>query len=118
MAFRLMDSGFGAVDEARGITIRMANRFADAPEWVPYDYIEGDLRFGFKTRSEVSSPGSHAAITHILESSIKSALFKVLGADALEKVDFDRIKKDILDGVRITEAGDTQSPQVKVDFIS
>ncbi|QWT20327.1 hypothetical protein KPL74_21615 [Bacillus sp. NP157] len=133
MAFRLTDNGLGAIDEARGILVDMAFRFTDIGNRVPYDYAEGDLKFGFDTEAEVGIPltGPMATgeveprpttlVTHILESSIKDGLVAALGVGALDLVDFDRIKMDIREAVFVVEAdrGDYLRlvPEFRVDIV-
>ncbi|QWT20329.1 hypothetical protein KPL74_21625 [Bacillus sp. NP157] len=132
-AFRLTDHGLGAVDDDRGIVVSMAFRFADTDNMVPYDYTEGDLRFGFDTYAERGIPRSgpmatgeiesrpKTLVTHILESSIKDGLFAALGKDALDKVDFDRLKADICEAVFVAQAdgGDYLRlvPEFRVDIV-
>ncbi|QWT20328.1 hypothetical protein KPL74_21620 [Bacillus sp. NP157] len=133
MAFRLMENAVGAIDESRGITVKMAFRFADIDNSVPFDYIEGELTFGFDTEAEdgipvggalidgESQPRPNTLVTHVLESSVREGLIRSLGPDALHKVDYERIKEDILEAVFVTASDNGRYlrlvPHYKVDFI-
>lgn len=133
MAFRVLDHGVGAIDEAQGITVKMAYRFTDSRDRVPYDYIEGELRFGFDTEAEVGipvggaivdgedAPRPNTLVTHVLERSVEEGLIRALGPDALQTVDVARIKVAILEAVFTAEVDDGRYlrvvPDFRVDFI-
>lgn len=121
MAFRLTNSGFGASDEVRGFTLRMELLTADITGWVPYIYSESGLEFTFDTQADNVVPGDPLAVTYMLEDSVERGVIKALGVEAFNKLDLDRIKRNIREGVLFIETGGGSEPRLlsaRVEFMT